>query len=231
MIEVKDPYGFIYITTNCINGRRYLGQKKFRVNWKYYKGSGKLLKQAIKKYGTKNFVRDIVAFAYSKEELDKLEIEWISNYDAVKDNNFYNIANGGEGFCGENNTIFEKNKIKVVCLEDKRYFNSISEASCYYNITTHKVKSTLENRKIHYINKGDCNTTIFRIVKGKYEKYKNIKGVKFCCNCGRIINLKIKNKRNETYYDKKYCEKCSKEVQSIRSKLNKQKNRLKRKPL
>lgn len=223
---IKDPYGFIYITTNILNGKRYIGQKKFRTNWEYYKGSGKLLKQAIKKYGTKNFVRDIVDIAYSKEELDSLEIEWIHNYSATNDSKFYNIASGGEGFCGENNTMFEKNKVKVVCLEDKKYFNSMSDASYYYNIKPHKVKSTFDKKKIYYINKGDYKTIIFRVVKGKYEKYENDKSIKFCCNCGRIINLKTKNKRSNTYFDRKYCEKCSNEINKVK---NKQRRSLKRK--
>lgn len=26
---IKEPYGFIYITVNMINGKRYIGQRKF----------------------------------------------------------------------------------------------------------------------------------------------------------------------------------------------------------
>lgn len=42
-------YGFIYITTNLINGKKYIGQKKGYNDT--YLGSGKILKLAIKKYG------------------------------------------------------------------------------------------------------------------------------------------------------------------------------------
>lgn len=29
---IEEPYGFIYITTNMVNGMKYLGQKKFGKN-------------------------------------------------------------------------------------------------------------------------------------------------------------------------------------------------------
>lgn len=90
-------YGFIYITTNMINGKRYIGQRKFNKNWETYLGSGILLKKAIKKYGKENFCRDIVAIAETREELNLLEQEWIIEYDAVNSDNYYNITYGGEG--------------------------------------------------------------------------------------------------------------------------------------
>ena len=97
MKEIINPYGFIYITTNMINGKRYIGQKKFCKYWNNYLGSGRYLQKAIKKYGKENFSRIIVAIGYSKEELDKLEMEFIKNHNAYKSCDFYNIAKGGEG--------------------------------------------------------------------------------------------------------------------------------------
>lgn len=96
-MKIVEPYGFIYITTNLINGKRYIGQKQFINNWEIYLGSGKILKKAIKKYGKDNFIRDIVDIAYNKEQLNQLEKEWIKNYKAVGEDMYYNIANGGNG--------------------------------------------------------------------------------------------------------------------------------------
>ena len=59
-IERQNPFGFIYITTNWINGKRYIGQRKFSDGWTTYLGSGKRFKQALKKYGRKNFTRLII---------------------------------------------------------------------------------------------------------------------------------------------------------------------------
>lgn len=93
---VKDPYGFIYITTNLINGKRYIGQRKFSNGWQTYLGSGKRFKQALKKYGRNNFIKTIVDIGYSREELNIKEINLIKFLNADKNRNFYNISEGGE---------------------------------------------------------------------------------------------------------------------------------------
>lgn len=93
----KKYYGFIYITTNKINNKKYIGQKKFIKGWEYYLGSGIILKNSIKKYGRENFHRKIISFAYSDVELDELEIIFIKKCNATKSNDYYNIAKGGDG--------------------------------------------------------------------------------------------------------------------------------------
>lgn len=92
-------YGFIYITTNHINGRKYIGQKKYdkRGNWKEYLGSGIILTRAINKYGKENFSKEIIEECETKNELNEKEKYWISFYDAVDSDEFYNIAQGGDG--------------------------------------------------------------------------------------------------------------------------------------
>jgi len=95
----KSAYGFVYITTNYIGSKKYIGQKMFESiskRWKGYLGSGKILKQAIKKYGKENFTRKIIAIAYSKEELNELEIEFIKLHNATVNKDYYNIGYGGE---------------------------------------------------------------------------------------------------------------------------------------
>lgn len=92
-------YGFIYLTTNKINGKKYIGQRYYdtKEQWKSYLGSGNILKDAIKKYGKDNFTVEILENCETKELLDNREKYWIQKYNAIKDNTFYNIAIGGTG--------------------------------------------------------------------------------------------------------------------------------------
>jgi hypothetical protein len=90
--------GFIYITTNKINGKKYIGRKYYfdrngkETNWKHYFGSSKDLKQDIKLYGKSNFERKIILECKTSEELAEKETELIKKYNAVKDPMFYNLS-------------------------------------------------------------------------------------------------------------------------------------------
>lgn len=88
----------IYLTTNLINNKKYIGQSKH--NNKNYLGSGKLLKLAIKKYGRENFVKSVLLQGdLSYDILNSLEKSIIRYYNADKSEEFYNIAEGGNN-CG-----------------------------------------------------------------------------------------------------------------------------------
>lgn len=112
---MKEHFGFIYLTTNNVNGKKYIGQCSFQNRfWKTYLGSGKHLKQAVKKYGKENFSREILQYADTREELSVLEIEFISKYNAVKDPSFYNVADGGyctRGYLGKSHSDEYKKKM------------------------------------------------------------------------------------------------------------------------
>jgi group I intron endonuclease len=86
---------FIYITTNKINGKKYIGM--CTRNDTNYIGSGSLLKDAIKKYGRHNFERTIIEHCNDFAELCEREKYWIDYYDAVNSKDFYNLIDGGIG--------------------------------------------------------------------------------------------------------------------------------------
>lgn len=99
---IENPYGFIYITTNLINGKRYLGQKRFEYgnDWFSYLGSGKALKAAINLYGKENFSRNIVCFCRSEEELNQVEHDISVFLNVVESPDWYNMVLGGGGKSG-----------------------------------------------------------------------------------------------------------------------------------
>jgi len=68
--------GVIYKTINQINDKIYIGQDS-KNNPKYL-GSGDLLKRAINKYGKDNFIKEVVCYCETQDELDTKEIYYIS---------------------------------------------------------------------------------------------------------------------------------------------------------
>lgn len=88
-------YGYIYLTTNLKNNKKYIGQHKGNKLDTNYFGSGRLISQALQKYGKYNFKCEILDIAYSKEELDNKEIYWIAKHNAVLSDDYYNLAEGG----------------------------------------------------------------------------------------------------------------------------------------
>lgn len=90
---------YVYKTTNLINGNIYIGKHQTKNINDGYLGSGNLIIKAIKKYGRENFVKEILHYCESEEEMNKLESEIVTE-DFVKQSGVYNIASGGQGGSG-----------------------------------------------------------------------------------------------------------------------------------
>lgn len=86
----------IYLTTNLINGKIYVGQHTTDNINDGYLGSGRRLLKAIKKYGKENFTRVVLHVCEGHEELNELERS-IVNKKFVDRLDTYNVAIGGDG--------------------------------------------------------------------------------------------------------------------------------------
>lgn len=84
----------IYKTTNMINGKIYIGKEKH--NDKNYLGSGRILNNAIRKYGKENFTKEILEEC-SLDVIDERECYWIERCDSTNWDIGYNITKGGTG--------------------------------------------------------------------------------------------------------------------------------------
>ena len=95
---------YIYRITNKVNNKTYIGQHKYRKLNDDYKGSGKLLWRAYRKYGFENFEKEILYSRIQyKETADAMERFAIAKERALGKAE-YNIADGGEGSAGFHHT-------------------------------------------------------------------------------------------------------------------------------
>nr|DAL73242.1 MAG TPA: intron associated endonuclease [Caudoviricetes sp.] len=114
--------GFIYLTTNKVNGKKYVGQHTLGSEYwdNYYLGSGVLIIKAIAKYGRENFERRILRYCTTTHDLNMWEYVYIKLY-KTQDHKFgYNIADGNVNSSDINpsklpssrlkNSTFHKNK-------------------------------------------------------------------------------------------------------------------------
>ena len=95
---------FIYLITNKINGKRYIGQTSAPIErrWSQHRseaktGSNTRLYNAIRKYGEDNFEIEPLAIVRIREEINLYEKYLISLFDLRNPDNGYNIAEGGDG--------------------------------------------------------------------------------------------------------------------------------------
>jgi group I intron endonuclease len=102
---LDNDVGFVYQWTNLINGKMYIGSHNGRK--KHYRGSRLAFRNAIKKYGIENFVRDIL---YEGPDFRKIEEEILTNVDAASSPMYYNMKNEALGgtFVGEKNGMYGK---------------------------------------------------------------------------------------------------------------------------
>jgi hypothetical protein len=132
MAEKK--YNFVYITTNLINRKQYIGDHSTNNEFDkdVYKGSGILIENAFKKYKKRNFKREILEFFPTKQEAFNAQERYIKEYNTLTPNG-YNISPKG----GHN--------VKGCIAEETRKKISVSHIGKKDSIETRRKKS--ESRK------------------------------------------------------------------------------------
>ena len=109
----------LYKITNKKNGKVYIGiHKTNNINDGYF-GSGKRIKQAIKKYGKELFVKEIVAEFPDRKSCSLAEIELIAK---TPKEILYNISSGGESW-----DYVNKNKLNNINHTGEKYRKNLSK--------------------------------------------------------------------------------------------------------
>ena len=182
-------YGYIYLITNKINNKKYIGQTRMTVQERWHKHCSVArnnlnatgIDGAIKKYGEENFSVEIIKEC-PIDELNKWEIYYIQYYNTYQGNNDnigYNITLGGQG--GYIYDIDEDEMLQMY-LEGK----TAKELSEYYGCSDKTIGdrlakyniNTKEHQRQWLINHPEIwKNNLKKETSGQFKKGDNIKPV------------------------------------------------------
>lgn len=148
----------VYVHINPINGKKYVGctSRKPEVRWgkdgKGYRNNEEFYEDIIK-YGWNNFIKVVLYEGLEKNHAEAVETELIYLFNSMEEGYNRSYGSGLKGMEGELNHMYKRRgknnpnygkkrsnetKIKmskpVICITTGEIFNSIKEASGYYNI-------------------------------------------------------------------------------------------------
>ena len=141
-------YFTVYKTTNTVNGRFYIGKHKTKNLNDGYMGSGKLLKQAIDKYGKDNFIKEILFVFDNEDDMNKKEKELV-----ILSEESYNLCEGGNG--GFDYT----NRSDITKFKGKKHTDE-----------TKKILSEQRKGRTHYVPTPEYKARMSQIMKEKHAK-------------------------------------------------------------
>lgn len=203
-----DRYGIIYKITNTVNNKIYIGQTIFSFDERYYGDVYKYthnnyLKRAIEKHGIENFKIDKEFYiAYSKEELDMKEQEFIKKFKSNNPKYGYNYLSGGHN--GKHN-IVSRMKISIAQrgklnhMYGKRGKNNpkysrVTVDCDYCGKRIDVLRCDIKRSNHHY-----CSVECKQLDHKNIIKKSNIKVEVKCSNCNKIFlkfPSQVKNKKH-----------------------------------
>lgn len=186
----KNKWYCVYRITNLINGNSYIGQHMYTNEANpmgRYKGSGKLLKLAYKKYGLENFKTEVLYKRIrDKSTVDAMEIYAIEKYKPK-----YNIAKGGTGGFTMEYASEEQIRVWKEHLSQNSFFRGKRFVPKEYmteeEFNEFRQKISESNRKVEHTE--EWNAKVAKSTKAFYQSGNHNKsyGVKFSeSHCKRI---------------------------------------------
>jgi group I intron endonuclease len=128
--------GYIYLITNKVNGKQYVGQticKDVESRWRQHKwhsnrNLGTYISNAFKKYAIENFKFQIICICFD-EDCNQYEEEYIVKFNTISPNG-YNLESGGNNHKCHSETkkkLSEMNKGKNNPQFGKKWTNELKE--------------------------------------------------------------------------------------------------------
>lgn len=110
--DIGDSIGFVYVITNLITNKKYIGRKYFYFtrkqkrsdtrrkskfsDWKTYYSSSDDVLAEVEKYGTKNFQREILSLHKTKGDTNVSEVKEQFSRNVLEDDIYLNANINGK---------------------------------------------------------------------------------------------------------------------------------------
>lgn len=190
--------GYIYIITNKVNGKNYIGQTRTRVERRWhdhFKPSAQrksCLARAIYKHGKANFKKEVLEIicADSKQELsDKLnerEIYFIAKYESNVMSKGYNLTSGGNQ-CFLSEITKQKIALTKIGSKNPNYGKKTTEQAKerrkitmeirggFKHTADSKIKASLSKKGVNNPNYGKVYTAYEKLQMSEKSKARNFK--------------------------------------------------------
>lgn len=165
--------GCIYVRTNLINGKQYVGQakdfKQRENEWRCLKHhyAGVLINNAREKYGLSNWKVNIVRECNTQDELNRWEMYYIEEL-KTKTPNGYNLTDGGETSSGYKRTNESIERSKYYGMYESTFRKTVLQYDLDGNFVKEWISASACKREGGY-NQG----AVSECCRGDRRRYKN----------------------------------------------------------
>jgi len=231
-IPKKKTFGYVYLATNLVNGKVYVGQTRkdrwepyqnpIRERWKEHireaktygndsnstkEGGSRYLNYAIQYYGEKVWKVRRIDTAYSLRELNEKEHHWVKEYDSTNPDKGYNLREGGDG------RLVNPETIEKLREANKRQFSNPQ------NVKKHSEISRKLWEKHEYRNKQDIarNSPEFK-EKMRNARYNDWNKSVYRKHMEKTMKSEEYKEKQRISQEKRWNAKEAKATQSIRAK-------------
>lgn len=167
----------VYLHLNKVNGKKYFGQTKLKVEYRWRRGKGyetQVFGRAISKYGWDNFNHIVISENLTQDEANELESKLINENKSYDPNYGYNIERGGLNSNVSDSTkqkLREINLGKTHSVETRNKMRKSHSKTSFIAISEEGVKTHWESLRDCARNLGLNHSSISKVLRGKHRTH------------------------------------------------------------